>query len=161
MKKFFLFAVAAITIAACENKTKTEVETPADNKQEVITVANAAHFEAIGTVKVATPAFEADNDTVRVTILTDTTLRIDLVKMRFADKMPQLDMVIDSVRYIRTADGIEFGEKAIVPKYMDKPFPQYTANDLKGSIDEDEIEFETSFAAFYTTYEGEISKISK
>lgn len=84
-------------------------------------------------------------------------LRIVMNQVKFSEKMPiQLDMTIDSIKYVLCDGGLEFGGNNIVPQAMGGPFPQYTITGLTGKTKDGKADFSMMCGKYPLSFAGVI-----
>ena len=164
MKKLVFLLATMLVLTACdENKPETAEE------QASVTFAKATYFEASGTNTVPNvegenkdQPFSMDNVRAEVVLQTDNTLNINLYGIKFASKMPAIDMVIPGVQYTRTADKITLSGDNIIPTMGNNPVERYVVTNLTGTITADLLTITNNYATYENcTYRGEITKMEE
>ena len=164
MKKLVFLLATMLVLTACdENKPETAEE------QASVTFAKATYFEASGTNTVPNvegekkdQPFSMDNVRAEVVMQADNTLYINLYGIKFASKMPAIDMVIPGVQYTRTADKITLSGDNIIPTMGNNPVERYVVTNLTGTITADLLTITNNYATYENcTYYGEITKMEE
>ncbi len=84
-------------------------------------------------------------------------LRIVMNQVKFSEKMPiQLDMTIDSIKYVVGDENLEFGGNNIVPQAMGGPFPQYTITGFTGKTKDGQIDFSMMCGKYPLSFSGKL-----
>lgn len=97
------------------------------------------------------------NDTAEcVCALSEGTLKISLVDVKFAEMMPALKLIeIDGIPYEKESNGdYTFQGENVVPTYMGNPFTQYTLSTLSGNVKGNVLSFSCVMGNYPVNFSG-------
>lgn len=78
-----------------------------------------------------------------------------LVKqVKFAEKMPKLDMTVKGIDFTIAGSGITIVGNNIVPEAMGGPFPMWTITNLSGKVTDSDFSFSMKCGEFPVTFTG-------
>ncbi len=139
-----ILALAALALLACNKEEKNELP-----------VAVVADYKGVVSVDGSKGKFEMEDVEVNFTPSEDgKTATIIMYKVRFAERMPGMDVTIPDVKLTSTKEGILLACDNVVPKALGGDFAGYTVYDMTGTVKEDEIDFSLKFGTTPTSYKG-------
>lgn len=147
-----LFAAALALLCSCE-------------KPDTVIDEQSPEYSGRMTVIYENKPFDQDNVKVLVEFNEDkTAVDIQLCKVKFVPAMPvKIDVTIMEVPVTETEEGVwEFYGDGITPWAMGGPYDGYRADEFRGTITDDSIEFSLGFyntkkkVNYPTTYSGRL-----
>ncbi|KAA6303458.1 MAG: hypothetical protein EZS26_000009 [Candidatus Ordinivivax streblomastigis] len=132
--KFFFMAAIALCVTACDDDSQPE--TPGKGTDEI-------------------PTYEQKNVSVIFDTLSTDLTRITMLQVRFAEAMPgKLDMTIDSIPSLLNSTTFTLEGATIIPTANNRPFPQYTITELKGTATSTDLELSMRCGEYPLTFSG-------
>lgn len=146
MKKFFLFLMAAATMASCH------IVTPEEPLAE-----DEKAYEALGTLTITSSGFTKEDLRVKLVQKDDATMDLYMFDVKFAAAMPvTIDMLISGVGYAKSGNEIHFYGDSIVPTAGDRPYEKYIIRELEGRITSDSIFLSNYYGETPSIYAGQL-----
>lgn len=143
--KFFLMAMVALSITACN---KTEDENPNGPEKNLSYTGTLTVDQTDGAI------YTQQN--VGVTFqLIDGKAQIKMSQVAFSAQMPvKLDMTIPGITTAEDLEGITISGDNIVPQAMGGAFKEYTIKQMKGKVTPTNISFTMMCGMFPLTFTG-------
>lgn len=122
----------------------------------------AKHFTAVGIVIIPsdTDPYVKEDLSVDVLVTTDSTVQIVMNNAQFAERMPQMTIVVDSVSYDERSNPFNFFGDGLIPCMKNGenmiPVDRYQVSALEGRITLDSMFITTKFGTYDCSYAGRL-----